>query len=163
MDRDTANLDWISFGAVLFDLDGVITPTAEVHERAWAALFEPWDLTPGEHLTYVDGTPRYDGVESSLTSRGVRLPWGDPDDPPGDDTICAMGNRTNEMFTARDGIAHGTVEVPARLDAEHIPHAIVSLSEHARTALAAAGADLVVDDLGATLTTGPTAADENHA
>ena len=26
--------------AVLFDLDGVLTPTAEVHETAWQALFE---------------------------------------------------------------------------------------------------------------------------
>lgn len=144
MDRDTTALDWSSFGAVLFDLDGVITPTAEIHERAWAELFAPWGFSANDYLTYVDGKPRYDGVQSFLTSRGVDLPWGDPTDPPGDDTVCAMGNRKNEMFNevlARDGIAPypGTLAVLERLDARGTPQAIVSSSKNARTVLAAAG------------------------
>ena len=36
---------WSSFSAVLFDLDGVITPTASVHRVAWAELFEAFDFT----------------------------------------------------------------------------------------------------------------------
>src|SRR3954471_17894970 len=75
-------VDWSSFGAVLFDLDGVVTPTAEVHERAWADLFAKWNFDKNDYLTYVDGRPRYDGVKTFLTARGVGLPWGDPSDPP---------------------------------------------------------------------------------
>ncbi|HQG17778.1 MAG TPA: haloacid dehalogenase, partial [Ornithinibacter sp.] len=30
---------WTDHDSVLFDLDGVLTPTAEVHMRAWAEMF----------------------------------------------------------------------------------------------------------------------------
>jgi beta-phosphoglucomutase family hydrolase len=128
----------------LFDLDGVVTPTAEIHERAWAELFEPWGFDGSDYLTYVDGRPRYDGVQTFLTSRGVELPWGDPSDPPGDDTICALGNRKDEMFNtvlARQGIEPypGTLRVMDVLDRSGVPSAIVSSSKNARTVLEAAG------------------------
>ena len=38
-------LNWTKFDAILFDLDGVVTPTADVHERAWTELFAAWDFT----------------------------------------------------------------------------------------------------------------------
>lgn len=137
-------VDWASFGAVLFDLDGVVTPTAEIHERAWAELFAPWGFDGSDYLTYVDGRPRYDGVQTFLASRGVELPWGDPSDPPGDDTICALGNRKDEMFNAvleRQGIEPypGTLRVMDVLDRSGVPSAIVSSSKNARTVLEAAG------------------------
>ncbi len=129
---------------MLFDLDGVVTPTADIHELAWAALFERWDFTASDYLAFVDGRPRYDGVRMVLESRGVELPWGDPSDPPGDDTICAMGNRKDEMFNemlAREGIAPypGTMRVLALLDEAGIRSAIVSSSKNARGVLRAAG------------------------
>ena len=137
-------VDWTSYTAVLFDLDGVITPTAEIHERAWSTLFEPFGFTQTDYLRYVDGKPRYDGVRSFLTARGVDLPWGDPSDPPGDRTVCALGNRKNDTFNevlARDGIAAypGTLRVLDLLDEHGVPQAIVSSSKNARTVLAAAG------------------------
>ena len=137
-------VDWTRYDAVLFDLDGVVTPTASIHERAWAALFERWDFGSNDYLTYVDGKPRYDGVQSFLRSRGVDLPWGDPSDPPGDDTVCAMGNRKNDMFNevlARDGIAPypGTLAVLDLLDSLGTAQAIVSSSKNARVVLEAAG------------------------
>ena len=137
-------VEWTSFGAVLFDLDGVVTPTAEIHERAWAELFAPWGFDGSDYLTYVDGRPRYEGVQTFLVSRGVALPWGDPSDPPGDDTICALGNRKDEMFNAvlaRQGIAPypGTMRVMDVLDRAGIPTAIVSSSKNARPVLQAAG------------------------
>ena len=140
----TKLVDWTSYGAVLFDLDGVITPTAEIHERAWAALFDRWGFTMADYLRYVDGKPRYEGVRSFLASREVELPWGDPSDAPGDDTICALGNRKNDMFNEvldHDGIAPypGTELVLELLDAHDVPQAIVSSSKNARTVLAAAG------------------------
>ncbi len=137
-------MDWSRHRAVLFDLDGVITPTASVHEHAWAELFAPWDFTPDDYLTYVDGKPRYDGVRSFLAARDVTLPEGTPDDPPGDDTVCAMGNRKNQVFNdilERDGVVAypGTIEVLDHLDELGIPQAIVSSSKNARPVLRAAG------------------------
>jgi beta-phosphoglucomutase family hydrolase len=137
-------VDWVSFGAVLFDLDGVVTPTAEIHERAWAELFARWDFDGSDYLNSVDGRPRYEGVKTFLASRGVELPWGDPSDPPGDDTICALGNRKDETFNtvlAREGIKPypGSMRVIDVLDGAGIPSAIVSSSKNAVTVLRAAG------------------------
>lgn len=137
-------LNWTKFAAVLFDLDGVVTPTAEVHERAWTELFADYGFTSDDYLTYVDGKPRYAGVQSFLRSRGVDLPWGDPTDPPGGETVCAMGNRKNATFNTvldRDGIAPypGTLDVLALLDAHGIRQAIVSSSRNARKVLDVAG------------------------
>ncbi len=140
----TSALDWTDYDAVLFDLDGVITPTASMHERAWTALFAPWGFDSVDYLTYVDGKPRYDGVRSFLASRDVELPEGDPSDPPGDETICAMGNRKDALFNAaleRDGITPypGTMRVLELLDSAGIAQAIVSSSKNARGVLTAAG------------------------
>lgn len=143
---DGAEIDWTRFDAVLFDLDGVLTPTAQVHEHAWAELFRVHDFTSDDYLRYVDGKPRYDGVRSFLESRGIRLPEGSPDDPPGDGTICAMGNRKNAIFNElieRDGIEPypGSVRLLDLLDSLGVRQAVVSSSKNAPTVLAAAGLD----------------------
>jgi beta-phosphoglucomutase family hydrolase len=137
-------VEWAAYDAVLFDLDGVLTPTADVHEHAWAELFADYDFTSEDYLAYVDGKPRYDGVQSFLESRGVELPWGSPDDAPGDHTVCAMGNRKNVVFNEvieRDGISPypGSLDLLALLDRLGVKQAVVSSSKNARTVLAAAG------------------------
>jgi beta-phosphoglucomutase family hydrolase len=149
-----ADFDWAAYDGVLFDLDGVITPTAEIHEHAWAELFASYDFTAADYLAHIDGRPRYDGVRSFLASRGVELPEGDPSDPPGDGTVCALGNRKNALFNSileRDGIdtypgSAATLALLADLD---VPAAIVSSSKNARTVLESAGLgdrfDVVVD------------------
>jgi beta-phosphoglucomutase family hydrolase len=155
MDRVTAsNFTWTDYEGVLFDLDGVITPTAEIHEHAWAELFAAYDFTQADYLHHVDGKPRYDGVRHFLASRGVTLPDGTHDDAPGSGTVCAMGNKKNELFNVvleRDGIAaypgsQATLDLLAGLD---VPSAIVSSSKNAVPVLAAAGLsnrfDVVVD------------------
>ena len=139
-----AAINWTKFGAVLFDLDGVVTPTAEVHELAWSELFAGYGFTGDDYLTYVDGKPRYDGVQSFLRARGVDLPWGDPNDLPGDGTVCAMGNRKNDAFNEvldRHGIAPypGTLAVLAVLESHGVHQAIVSSSKNARKVLDVAG------------------------
>jgi beta-phosphoglucomutase family hydrolase len=139
-----ASINWTKFRAVLFDLDGVVTPTAEVHELAWSELFAEHGFTGDDYLTHVDGKPRYDGVQSFLRSRGIDLPWGDPTDPPGDDTVCAMGNRKNDAFNAvldRDGISPypGTLAVLDLLESQGVRQAIVSSSKNARKVLDVAG------------------------
>jgi beta-phosphoglucomutase family hydrolase len=146
MSRTAADFEWRDFDGVLFDLDGVITPTAEIHEHAWGELFADFDYTEADYLRFIDGKPRYDGVRSFLASRDVVLPDGEPSDPPGDDTVCAMGNRKNELFNTileRDGIAAypGSLAVLDVLDREGVPAAIVSSSKNARSVLRAAGLD----------------------
>jgi beta-phosphoglucomutase family hydrolase len=139
-----ADFRWQDHAGVLFDLDGVITPTAEIHEQAWGELFAEFDYTEDDYLRYIDGKPRYDGVRTFLESRRVTLPDGDPTDEPGADTVCAMGNRKNELFNVileRDGIGAypGSLATLDLLDQAAIPSAIVSSSKNARRVLDAAG------------------------
>ena len=99
------------YDAVLLDLDGVITDTANLHAACWKQMFDeylqkraaqrdeafrPFDLTT-DYLLYVDGKPRFDGVRAFLTARMIQLPEGGPDDPPQVETVCGLGNRKNEL------------------------------------------------------------------
>ncbi|CAM3928868.1 HAD family phosphatase [Kibdelosporangium persicum] len=92
--------------ALLFDLDGVLTGTAELHRQAWKRTFDDFlagrqgqgPFTEQDYLDYVDGRPRADGVRTFLASRGITLPEGGPDDPPSAETINGVGNRKNELL-----------------------------------------------------------------
>ncbi|MEM9042128.1 MAG: beta-phosphoglucomutase family hydrolase [Actinomycetota bacterium] len=155
---------WTDYDAVLFDLDGVITPTAEIHERAWGELFAAFDYTERDYLEHIDGRPRYDGVRTFLASRGIELPDGSPDDPPGDDTVAAMGNRKNLLFNdvlGRDGMAAypGSQATLDLLAEEGVDAAIVSSSKNALSVLRAAG----LDDRFDVVVDGVVAADEGLA
>ena len=154
-----ATFRWTNYDAVLFDLDGVITPTAEIHEHAWGKLFADYKYTEADYLKYIDGKPRYDGVRSFLASRGLTLPDGNPSDAPGDNTVCAMGNRKNALFNEvleRDGVAPypGSTATLELLINASIPDAIVSSSKNAVPVLKAAGLsdrfDVVIDGIVAT-------------
>lgn len=129
---------------VLFDLDGVITPTADLHRAAWAELFAVYGFTDRDYLTFIDGRSRYDGVRAFLASREVDLPEGQPDDAPGDGTVCALGNRKDAVFRERldrGGVAAYTdaANLIDRLDEEGVASAVVSSSRNARAVLSAAG------------------------
>lgn len=139
------------FGAVLFDLDGVLTPTAEVHMAAWSDMFNAYltsrgaaaDYTDEDYFRYVDGKPRYDGVRDFLASRDIVLPDGDPSDAPEAETVCGLGNRKNDAFNAvleRDGIAPypGSLALVEQLAAAAVPMAVVSSSKNAPAVLEAA-------------------------
>jgi beta-phosphoglucomutase family hydrolase len=150
------DFEWSRYAGVLFDLDGVITPTAEIHERAWAALFADYGYTEADYLAFIDGKPRYDGVRGFLASKGVVLPEGDPGDAPGDATVCALGNRKNVLFNEildREGIAPypGSQRTLDLLASIGVPAAIVSSSKNARPVLEASGLaarfDVVVDGI----------------
>lgn len=145
-------MDWNDYDAALFDLDGVITPTAIVHERAWARMFTDFlaghpDAEPysdDDYFRYVDGKPRYEGVRSFLASRGIDLPDGDPDDDPTAETVCGLGNRKNDYFSEvlrTDGVEAypGSIRLLDELDRRGTKQAIVSSSRNARLVLEAAG------------------------
>jgi beta-phosphoglucomutase family hydrolase len=91
--------------ACLFDLDGVLTSSAELHEAAWKQTFDAFlqqrggaPFTENDYIEYVDGRPRADGVRAFLTSRNITLPEGTPQDPPTADTVNGVGNRKNELL-----------------------------------------------------------------
>lgn len=147
--RPSSTLDGMT--AVLFDLDGVLTPTAVVHMHAWARLFTPVldqhgvaPYSDADYFAFIDGKPRYDGVRSLLTSRGIDLPWGDPTDAPEAETVCGLGNRKNAVFTEvlrTEGVTPypGSVALVDALIADGRRVAVVSSSRNAVPVLAAAG------------------------
>ncbi len=147
--------------ACLFDLDGVLTRTADVHravwtevfdgllaERAGAATFRPF--SEADYLAYVDGRPRRDGVRTFLASRGIELPEGDPDDPPSFDTIAGVANRKNERVLERfrtDGVTvfDGSVRYVEAVRTAGLRTAVVTASANAAIVLEAAGIDRLFD------------------
>jgi beta-phosphoglucomutase family hydrolase len=146
------SLDWSRYAAALFDLDGVITPTAVVHMHAWARMFGDFladrpgvaPYTDADYYAYVDGKPRYDGVRSFLASRGITLPEGAPDDPVTAPTVCGLGNRKDALFgqvLEQDGVAAypGSLALLRRLKEQGIPMAVVSSSRNAPAVLTTAG------------------------
>lgn len=137
---------------MLFDLDGVLTPTADVHMLAWRTLFtelfaergvdQPY--TNDDYYRYLDGKTRYEGVAGVLASRGIDLPWGSADDPSDAETVSGVGNRKNDVFTrvlTEQGIAPypGSLDLVRRLQSEGMPMGVVSSSANARWVLTAAG------------------------
>jgi beta-phosphoglucomutase family hydrolase len=145
-------VDWNDYDAALFDLDGVITPTAEVHMRAWDQMFNDFlrargidqPYTDADYFTYVDGKPRYDGVRSFLASRDITLPEGDASDPSTAETVAGLGNRKNDDFEQilqREGVDPypGSVALVKALLARGTKMAIVSSSRNAAAVLEAAG------------------------
>ncbi|HHV22889.1 MAG TPA: HAD-IA family hydrolase [Propionibacterium sp.] len=142
---------WDNFRAALLDLDGVITPTADVHMAAWAHLFTAYlaergvrAYTDSDYFDYLDGKPRYAGVQTLLASRGIELPYGDPADAPTAETVCGLGNRKDAVFNetlAGEGIKAypGSLRLLDFFDERGIVKAVVSSSKNARGVLTAAG------------------------
>jgi beta-phosphoglucomutase family hydrolase len=142
----------------LFDMDGVITETAQVHDAAWKEMFDAYlrerSRRTGEPFVafdrvkdyeeFVDGKPRADGTRSFLASRGIELPEGSPDDPPAAETIQGLSNRKNEILLRRireDGVEAypGSVRyVRAARDAG-LRRAVVTSSANGQDVLTAAG------------------------
>jgi beta-phosphoglucomutase family hydrolase len=144
--------------ACLFDLDGVLTQTAKVHAAAWKEMFDdylaerakrtgtpfvPFDNGP-DYDRYVDGKPRADGTRSFLESRGISLPEGTPDDPPGAETINGLGNRKNNLVLTlikEQGVEpyEGSIRYVHAAEKAGLRRAVVSSSANCRDVLASAG------------------------
>src|SRR3954464_8723716 len=79
--------------ACLFDLDGVLTKTAVVHERAWKTMFDEFlgdrgTFEESDYNDFVDGKPREDGIRDFLASRNIQ---------PTDDEVATLSERKNVL------------------------------------------------------------------
>lgn len=156
------------YDAVLFDLDGVLTMTMNIHASCWKQMFDaylqerckhfnepyqPFEIS-ADYKPYVDGKLRYDGVRAFLASRNISLPEGSPDDAPSLETICGLGNRKDRMVQdviAREGVEvlEGSLRVLKQVRSSGLKTAVVSASKNCEAILAAAGIsdmfDCIVD------------------
>ncbi len=151
---------------IIFDLDGVITRTSVVHNKAWKSVFDNFlrfrsnqTLEPfieyssnEDYLKYVDGRPRYDGVRIFLESRGIFLPEGTPSDSPDLDTVCGIGNRKDMLFNElleSDGVEvfESTVDLIKVLKTKGIPIGVASSSRNCRKILKATRLDSLFDTI----------------
>jgi beta-phosphoglucomutase family hydrolase len=148
----------------LFDMDGVLTKTAQVHDAAWQETFDgflrersrrsgepfvPFDPA-ADYEDYVDGKPRADGTRSFLASRGIELPEGSPDDPPGAETVEGLSNRKNEILLRRireDGVEAypGSVRYVRAVRDAGLRRAVVTSSANCHDVLVAAGLEDLFD------------------
>jgi beta-phosphoglucomutase family hydrolase len=140
--------------ACLFDLDGVLTKTAEVHARAWKQTFDafledrgdkPFDLVR-DYDEYVDGKPRLDGVRDFLASRGIELPEGARDDAPDAQTVQGLAAAKNELvlrLIQDEGVEAygGSVRYLHAARDAGLRRAVVSSSHNCHDVLVAAGID----------------------
>jgi beta-phosphoglucomutase family hydrolase len=155
-------VNWHEYDAALFDLDGVLTPTAELHMRAWQQLFADFLTKRGmdqpyvesDYFDYIDGKPRYDGIRAFLASRGIRLAEGTPSDSPQVETVCGLANRKNEFFVGllrEEGVRPyaGSVQLLDHLKERGTKLAVVTSSRNASAVLEAADLrprfDVIVD------------------
>jgi len=148
------------FDTAIFDLDGVITKTALVHAMAWKDMFDNYlrlrekrDALPfkeftyeNDYLPYVDGKPRYKGVQSFLESRGIDIPFGDKDDNPGTETACGLGNQKNTSFRKvlnEKGVDvyQPAIDLVKSLRDNHIRVGIASSSKNCQYVLQSAGVE----------------------
>ncbi|QCQ93925.1 beta-phosphoglucomutase family hydrolase [Rhodococcus sp. SGAir0479] len=134
-------------------MDGVVTDTARVHERAWTRLFDGFlaergrgeaPFTSDDYLRYVDGRPRVDGVRSFLASRSIEIPHGQPADPPTAHTVCGLAARKDAMFLHEldehgVDVFPGTVALIRALRTAQVAVALVTASRNAVRVLDAAG------------------------
>jgi beta-phosphoglucomutase family hydrolase len=150
--------DRLNFNAAIFDMDGVITKTAAVHSLAWKKMFDEYlryregkyhesfrEFThAGDYLAYVDGRPRYKGVETFLKSRRIDIPVGEPIDDPGQETVCGLGNRKNEFFNRvikekGVGVYESTIKLIRELLAQGVKVGVATSSKNSALILKKAG------------------------
>lgn len=158
------SVDVHAYAAWLFDLDGVLTKTAEIHAAAWkralddfldkeatrsGKTFAPFDPA-GDYERYVDGEPRADGVRNFLAARDIELPEGTDDDPPEARTVKGVGNAKNKLVlelldTEGVGVYDGAIALVRALRDQGTKVGVVSADENTEVALKAAGISELFD------------------
>jgi beta-phosphoglucomutase family hydrolase len=144
--------------ACLFDLDGVLTQTAKVHQAAWKRTFDEFlrsrdpgaaEFSSADYNRYVDGKPREDGVRDFLASRGITLPEGSDSDPADAATIRGVASRKNDLLLREldeHGVQvyEGSMRYLRAVRDAGLPTAVVTASANGAQVIAAGGfADLI--------------------
>jgi trehalose 6-phosphate phosphatase len=155
---ENIRIDLDKYEAAILDMDGVITKSARAHAASWKRMFDEYlreragrsgekfrPFSDEDYYRYVDGKPRYEGAESFLVSREISLPFGKPDDPPGKETVCGLGNRKNRYYLEhlkKYGVEsyQSTIDFVKELKARNKRIAVISASRNAKAVLEAAGA-----------------------
>lgn len=149
----------LHFEAAVFDMDGVVTNTTAAHSKAWKQMFDEYlrsraashqeafvEFTHArDYLGFVDGRPRYDGVEAFLKSRGISIPRGTTEDSLDSETICALGSRKNVVFNQiieREGVGvfDGTIAMIREMLERGIKVGLATSSYNSSAILKRAGA-----------------------
>lgn len=154
---------------MLFDLDGVLTDTASLHEAAWTETFNelfdlvgessgkdrtPKPFTGDDYRRLVDGEARLDGVKNVLADRKITLPQGDRSQGPGLSSVWGIAAKKDSRFSSLleekgPRVYPGVREILELLHTEGVSVAVVSASRHCKAVLAQAGlgslADVVID------------------
>jgi HAD superfamily hydrolase (TIGR01509 family) len=150
--------------ACVFNLDGVLIGSAELHAEAWRQTFNgflatrrersgdipvPFDVRT-DYPRHIHGKPRLDGVREFLASRGISLPEGHADDPPGDATVRGLANEKKKLFVSLLEQRGVTAFAGARDYLEsardaHIGCAVVSASANAQATIDRAGLSSLID------------------
>lgn len=100
------------YDGVIFDLDGVVTKTAMAHALSWKEMFDEYLMLrhqrngetfkefsyEHDYRLFVDGRPRYKGVENFLRSRNIHLPLGNKEDDVSQETVYGLGNEKDARF-----------------------------------------------------------------
>jgi HAD superfamily hydrolase (TIGR01509 family) len=155
-----------SVTACLFDLDGVLTRTAVIHDAAWTETFDAFLREraastgeayvafdeAGDYGRYVDGRPRLDGVRTFLASRTITLPEGTPDDPPEAATVHGLAARKDailrRLLREREVRAYpGSVAYLKAARAAGLRRAVVTSSAHGREVIASAGLEGYIETI----------------
>lgn len=151
--------------ACLFDVDGVLVRTADMHAAAWKTMFDGFLRTRAartgdrflpfdggaDYAEYADGKSRMDGVRSFLAARRIELPEGRVDDPPDAETINGLANAKNELVLAlirEHGVEAdpGSIRYVDAVRAAGLRCAVVSSSANAGAVLEAVGIAHLFDE-----------------
>ena len=133
--------------AALFDLDGVLTDTAAVHERAWkrtfdACLGDRGTFEADDYNRYVDGKPREDGIRDFLASRGMQ---------PSDAVVDELSERKNDLMLRlihEEGVQvyPGSVAYLKAAQDAGLRRAVVSSSHNTQAVLQSAGLTPLIEE-----------------
>ena len=146
--------------ACVFDLDGVLTASADVHAAAWRETLDtfvrhradragqrysvPYFDLHRDYDALIHGKPRLEGIHAFLASRGITLPEGSPTDAPGLETVQGIANRKNELFRRRLArhplvVLRGSNRYLEAAGEARLGRAVVSPSENTRAILERSG------------------------
>lgn len=150
----------------LFDLDGVLTDTAVLHQRAWTTAFNQYfaersettqgageravaPFTAADYFEMVDGKPRHEAVAAVLSNRGLAV-TGAADASQREAIVTTIGEHKQELYlqeVARHGVPTlpGAVAYLTAVRASRRAVGVVSSSRNARHVLAITGLASYID------------------